>query len=251
MYQKRSAWILTGVAPNRGAATRLADIELAVQTEIPLVKQHLCDVLWAARGQARTPSGTIASPGARAHRSALRARPPSPTASPWSPASSPAHARSWPPSTRRSCGRRSARPRPARPSASRTSTSPRAASSTSCWRATTASWPTCARCSSAPRGPRPAPRHVLPPVRPGTALIAREMGVLVTDPRGALRAPLDVDADVAWVGYANEAIRARSSRSCRRPFADAACSPEAHPPHRPGEGLTWRRRGRRRSGAGS
>ena len=29
----------------------LADIELAVQTEIPLVKQHLCDQLWAVRGQ--------------------------------------------------------------------------------------------------------------------------------------------------------------------------------------------------------
>ena len=47
MYQKRSAWILTGVAPNKGDATSLADIELAVQTEIPLVKQHLSDVLWA------------------------------------------------------------------------------------------------------------------------------------------------------------------------------------------------------------
>src|SRR5262249_60992644 len=44
------AWILTGVAPNRGPATRLRDIVLAVQTEIPLVKQHLCDQLWAARG---------------------------------------------------------------------------------------------------------------------------------------------------------------------------------------------------------
>ena len=41
MYQKRSAWILTGVAPNRGPGTSLSDIELAVQTEIPLVKQHL------------------------------------------------------------------------------------------------------------------------------------------------------------------------------------------------------------------
>ncbi|MFI5271671.1 MAG: inositol monophosphatase [Ktedonobacterales bacterium] len=51
MYQKRSAWILTGVAPNRGAGTRLRDIELALQTEIPLVKQHLSDVLWAARGE--------------------------------------------------------------------------------------------------------------------------------------------------------------------------------------------------------
>lgn len=51
MYQKRSAWVLTGVAPNRGPNTQLSDIELAVQTEIPLVKQHLCDVLWAIRGQ--------------------------------------------------------------------------------------------------------------------------------------------------------------------------------------------------------
>jgi fructose-1,6-bisphosphatase/inositol monophosphatase family enzyme len=50
MYQKRSAWVLTGVAPNRGPDTRLTDIELAVQTEIPIVKQHLCDVLWALRG---------------------------------------------------------------------------------------------------------------------------------------------------------------------------------------------------------
>jgi fructose-1,6-bisphosphatase/inositol monophosphatase family enzyme len=50
MYQKRSGWILTGVAPNLGEATALADIELAVQTEIPLVKQHLSDSLWARRG---------------------------------------------------------------------------------------------------------------------------------------------------------------------------------------------------------
>ena len=51
MYQKRSGWILTGVAPNRGPGTSLNDIELAVQTEIPLVKQHLSDVLWAVRGE--------------------------------------------------------------------------------------------------------------------------------------------------------------------------------------------------------
>ena len=51
MYQKRSGWILTGVAPNRGPDTNLSDIELAVQTEIPLAKQHLSDVLWAIRGE--------------------------------------------------------------------------------------------------------------------------------------------------------------------------------------------------------
>ena len=51
MYQKRPAWILTGIAPNRGSQTSIADIELAVQTEIPLLKQHLCDSLWAVVGQ--------------------------------------------------------------------------------------------------------------------------------------------------------------------------------------------------------
>ena len=50
MYQKRSGWILTGVAPNRGPETCLSDIVLALQTEIPLLKQHLCDVAWAVRG---------------------------------------------------------------------------------------------------------------------------------------------------------------------------------------------------------
>src|SRR5579859_2604306 len=50
MYQKRPAWILTGVAPNRGEATSLADIEIAVQTEIPLLKQYLSDSFWAIEG---------------------------------------------------------------------------------------------------------------------------------------------------------------------------------------------------------
>ncbi len=51
MYQKRSAWILTGIAPNKGEGTNLQDIEAAVQTEIPLIKQHLCDVVWGVRGE--------------------------------------------------------------------------------------------------------------------------------------------------------------------------------------------------------
>jgi fructose-1,6-bisphosphatase/inositol monophosphatase family enzyme len=50
MYQKRAAWILTGVAPNIGPTTGLADIELAVQTEIPLIKQYLSDSLWVIAG---------------------------------------------------------------------------------------------------------------------------------------------------------------------------------------------------------
>ena len=51
MYDKRSAWSLAGVAPNRGVATRLRDIEVAVMTELPTSKLGLADVLWAVKGQ--------------------------------------------------------------------------------------------------------------------------------------------------------------------------------------------------------
>ena len=50
MVQKRPAWVLTGVAPYREGRETLADIALAVQTEIPLVKQNLCDTVWAIAG---------------------------------------------------------------------------------------------------------------------------------------------------------------------------------------------------------
>ena len=51
VYQKRSGWILTAVAPNRGSETRLSEVELALQTEIPIKKQYLSDQLWALRGE--------------------------------------------------------------------------------------------------------------------------------------------------------------------------------------------------------
>ena len=109
MYQKRSAWVLTGVAPNRGPATSLRDVVLAVQTEIPLVKQHLSDQLWAVRGEGaqahrcnrltgeRVPIRAAAVP-AREHRAWLRVD---------RRAFSLARATSWPRSTRRSCSARS------------------------------------------------------------------------------------------------------------------------------------------------
>jgi len=50
MVQKRPAWVLTGVAPYRTGRETLGDIEVAVQTEIPLVKQNLCDTMWAIAG---------------------------------------------------------------------------------------------------------------------------------------------------------------------------------------------------------
>jgi len=47
MYDKRSAWSLAGIAPYRPEGCTLADIEIAVQTELPPSKQMLADTLVA------------------------------------------------------------------------------------------------------------------------------------------------------------------------------------------------------------
>ena len=51
MYDKRSAWALAGVAPNKGADTRLRDIEVSVMTELPTGKSGYADVLSAIKGR--------------------------------------------------------------------------------------------------------------------------------------------------------------------------------------------------------
>ena len=51
MYDIRSAWILTGVAPSKDGGAKLSDIEVAVQTEIPTTKQDKASVLWAIKGK--------------------------------------------------------------------------------------------------------------------------------------------------------------------------------------------------------
>ena len=51
MYDKRPAWSLAGAAPNKGDATRLSDIEVAVMTELPTSKMAHGDVLWAIKGR--------------------------------------------------------------------------------------------------------------------------------------------------------------------------------------------------------
>jgi hypothetical protein len=49
-YKKRSAWVLSGVAPARSCPT-LADIVWAIQTEVPLVSQTTGLVLTASKGR--------------------------------------------------------------------------------------------------------------------------------------------------------------------------------------------------------
>ncbi len=53
MYDKRSAWALAAVAPQRGPSTRLRDIVAGAMTELPTSKQHLADQISGVRGCAR------------------------------------------------------------------------------------------------------------------------------------------------------------------------------------------------------
>jgi fructose-1,6-bisphosphatase/inositol monophosphatase family enzyme len=211
MYQKRSAWILTGVAPNRGPATSLRDIVLAVQTEIPLVKQHLADQLWAIRGGG---VDAVRLNRVTGDRVPLRLRP--------SGASSIAHgfatvARFFP-GARDLLGALDeaivSGALGAQPGGKALCFEDQYASTggqlyellaghdrfIADLRPLTAA-------ALAERGlPRPLACH---PYDICCALIAEEGGVIVTDPGGhPLDAPLTVGADVAWVGYANAKIRA-------------------------------------------
>lgn len=54
MHDMRSAWVLTGIAPDRGDATRLSDCIVAVQTELPVTSAGIYHVLTAIAGQGAT-----------------------------------------------------------------------------------------------------------------------------------------------------------------------------------------------------
>jgi hypothetical protein len=51
MHDKRSAWSLAAIAPQRGTETRLCDIAGAALTELPVTKQWRADQLSAVRGR--------------------------------------------------------------------------------------------------------------------------------------------------------------------------------------------------------
>lgn len=211
MYQKRSAWILTGVAPNRGPATSLRDIVLAVQTEIPLIKQHLADQLWAIRGRGVEAVRLNRLTGERVP---LRLRP--------SGASGISHGFStiarFFPGTRDLLG---ALDEAIVRGALGTQPSGKALCFEDQYASTggqlyellaghdrfVADLRSLMTPALAERGlPRPLACH---PYDICCALIAEEGGVIVTDPSGRpIDAPLTADADVAWVGYANSKIRA-------------------------------------------
>ena len=210
MYQKRSAWVLTGVAPNRGDETNLQDIELAVQTEIPLVKQHLSDTLWAIRGE---------GPQAERFNRLTQERKPLPLRP--SRATTIRHgfamvARFFP----------GAREELAAIDEEiiRQTLGPVERGKAHCFEDQYLSsggqlYELMMGHDRFVADLRPLTEKKLNraglvlgicchPYDMCTELIAREAGVVVTDERGEpLRSPLNVDADVTWVGYANEFIR--------------------------------------------
>ena len=65
MYDKRSAWALSGIAPQRGEATRLSDIVVAAMTELPTRKQWRADQVSAMRGGGLVASAVNVMDGSR------------------------------------------------------------------------------------------------------------------------------------------------------------------------------------------
>jgi len=211
MYQKRSAWILTGVAPNWGPQTGLHDIELAVQTEIPLVKQHLCDTLWAIKGEGAQGERLNRFSG---ERYAIPLRP--------SAAATIAHgfatvvrffpgARQWLSALDDELARAVLGPLP--PGRAACFEDQYISSGGQLYELTVGHDRFVAdlRPLMAPLLARrgQGPLVCSHPYDLCTELIAREAGVIVTDAQGEpLQARLSVEGDLAWVGYANPALRA-------------------------------------------
>lgn len=209
-YQKRSAWVLCAAAPNLGPGTRFSDLLVAVQVEIPLLKQHLSDELWVLRGgpvEARrfdhasgvaapvrlTPSAapTIAQgyamltrlfPGARDELASIDDELMRRVLGPFSDGKAACFEEQYPSSGGQLYELLAGHDRfnaDLRPLMAPLLTQ---------------------------RGyPKVICAH---PYDVCTALIASSLGVILTHPDGSpLDPPLDVHTDVAWVGYANAAIR--------------------------------------------
>jgi fructose-1,6-bisphosphatase/inositol monophosphatase family enzyme len=238
MYQKRPAWILTGVAAHDGTARpTLADIELALQTEIPLVKQHLADELWAARGQGAhaqrvnrltgertdlrlrpSSSATLAHgfatiarffPGVRAELAALDDEMVATLLGPPTPGKAQLFEDQYISSAGqmyelisghdrfvadlRSIARPDERTRLPAPDKRTQPPAPTSAADAA---------------AAGKPGTDTVSSLCCHPYDLCAELIARECGVVVTDEQGRpLSAPLNVEADVSWIGYANVALR--------------------------------------------
>lgn len=210
MYQKRSAWILSGVAPNRGEATSLRDIELAIQTEIPLIKQNLCDQVWARKGHGVFAERYNRATGVRSNVHLRASRATSiehgfATISRFFPEGGEALGAIDEEVVAAAIG-------PPQAGKARCFADQYISSGGQLYelmaghdRFVADLRPLLAASPTQHRRPRSLCCH---PYDLCTALIAEEQGVIITDASGRpLNAPLDVQSDLAWAGYANEFIR--------------------------------------------
>lgn len=218
MYQKRSAWVLTAVAAERGDNTSLQDVIVAAQTEIPILKQTLCDELWAIRGRGAVLERVDLVSGKR-------------TRLPLRPSKAPGIAHGYAMISRFFPGARDELAA-IDEEVMRRVLGPSPPGKALCFEDQYAS--TGGQLYELMVGHdrfnadlRPLMAQQLRERGQGlglcchpydlcTALIASEAGVVLTDPAGrALDMPLNVHADVAWVGYANESIRAQVEPALR------------------------------------
>ncbi len=210
MYQKRPAWILTGVAEEHGDDTRLSHCRFAAMTELPLVKQHLADEFYAHLGQGVT--------ARRFNRLTGEVNPltfmPSPsdtleqgfaTVSRFFPGGHAAAGALYDELITEVVG-------PLQPGKAMCFEDQYASTGGQLVELLTGKDRLIAdlRPLTAPEvspGQRPLCCH---PYDLAGALIAQEAGVVLTTPTGdPLDPPLDVQADVAWIGYANRTLHDR------------------------------------------
>lgn len=210
MYNKRSAWWLAGLAPNRGDETSLRDIDVAVQVEIPTTRAAMADTLQAIRGRGARGETTNLITGERTSFQPL----PSGATTIKEGFASVFHPFPGGKEIFAAIEEDLAREIIGGLETSKT------AMFDDQYLATGGQLYELmigrdrmlldARGLLYERFKREgkAAGHACHPYDLCTVLIAEEAGVIVTDGRGhALNAPLDTTSDVSWIGYANEAIR--------------------------------------------
>ncbi len=210
MYGKRSAWALLGVAPHTGAAGHvptLADITVALQAELPTARAALADTLWATRG-AGTQGETLdlrsgaTTPLAPQPSTAETLEGGFAAISKFFPGVKVAAATLEERLFRELLG-------PPRSAAPQVFDDQYISSGGQLYELMVGHDRFLADLRPLLHDPtEDVARISCHPYDVCTALIAREAGVVVTDPWGApLSASLDTETPVAWVGYANEALR--------------------------------------------
>jgi fructose-1,6-bisphosphatase/inositol monophosphatase family enzyme len=211
MYNKRSAWWLAGLAPNRGDKTMLSDIEVAVQVEIPTTRAALADTLWAIRGRGARGETTNLITG---EREAFQPQPSRATTISGGFASI-FHPFPGGKETFAAIEEELAREIIGGLEASKTAMFDDQYLSTGgqlyelmMGRDRMLVDVRGLLYERFKREGKPT-GHACHPYDLCTILVAEEAGVLITDGRGQpLDAPLDTTTDVSWIGYSNEAIRA-------------------------------------------